>query len=115
MRALTNDGQPRFRLPCAEVLMPSCGSPVAAPRLRRQILVLLFGAAVTGCAGPRVQLRPQDQTGSHRIELGIAQRLPEVRLVQQARVISPLLDVSVRWVSRIPVGSVPPVGLLQCL
>jgi hypothetical protein len=115
MRALTNDGQPRFRLPCAAVLMPSCGSPVAAPRLRRQILVLLFGAAVTGCAGPRVQLRPQDQTGSHRIELGIAQRLPEVRLVQQARVISPLLDVSVRWVSRIPVGSVPPVGLLQCL
>jgi hypothetical protein len=59
MRALTNDGQPRFRLPCAEVLMPSCGSPVAAPRLRRQILVLLFGAAVTGCAGPRLQLRPK--------------------------------------------------------
>jgi hypothetical protein len=70
MRALANDGQPRFRLPCAEVLLPSCASPVAAPRLRRQILVLLFGA---------------------------------------------LPDVSVRLVSRIPVGSVPPVGLLQCL
>jgi hypothetical protein len=115
MRALANDGQPRFRLPCAEVLLPSCGCPVAAPRLRRQVLVLLFGAAVTGCAGPRPQLRPQDQTGSHRTELGIAQRLPEVRLVQRARVISPLPDVSVRLVSRIPVGSVPPVGLLQCL
>jgi hypothetical protein len=50
MPALANDGQPRFRLPCAEVLLPSCASPVAAPRLRRQILVLLFGAAVTGCA-----------------------------------------------------------------
>ena len=51
MRALVNDGQPRFRLPCAEVLLPSCARLVAAPRLRRQILVLLFGAAVTGCAG----------------------------------------------------------------
>ena len=115
MRALANDGQPRFRLSCAEVLLPSCGRPVAAPRLRRQILVLLFGAAVTGCAGPGPQLRPQDQTGSHRIKLGIAQRLPEMRLVQRARVISPLPDVSVRLVSRIPVGSIPPVGLLQSL
>jgi hypothetical protein len=28
MRALANDGRPRFRLPCAEVLLPSCASPV---------------------------------------------------------------------------------------
>ena len=70
---------------------------------------------MTGCAGPRPQLRPQDQTRSHRIELGIARRLPEVRLVQRARVISPVLDVPVGFVSRIPVGSVSPVGLLQCL
>ncbi len=25
MRALASDGQSRFRLPCAEVLLPSCG------------------------------------------------------------------------------------------
>jgi hypothetical protein len=52
MRALANDGQPRFRFPWAEIFLASCAGPVAAPRLRRQILVLLFGAAVTGCAGP---------------------------------------------------------------
>ena len=34
MRALANSGQPRFRLPCAEVLLPGRASPVAAPRLR---------------------------------------------------------------------------------
>jgi hypothetical protein len=28
MRALANDSQPRFRLPCAEVLLPSCASPI---------------------------------------------------------------------------------------
>ena len=105
MRALANDGQPRFRLPCAEVLLPSCASPVAAPGLRRQILVLLFGAAVTGCAGPRPQLRPQDQTGSHRIEFGIAQRLPEVRLVQRARVISPRLWKRCLLTESIPAAS----------
>jgi hypothetical protein len=68
-------------------------------------------------AAPPVGLRPGDRQDvphtrttavrpvSHPfLKLGIAQRLPEMRLVQRARVISPLPDVSVRLVSRIPVG-----------
>ena len=115
MRALADDSQPRFCLACSEVFPPSCMSPLLAPRLQRQRMVLFFRGAVTGCAGPRPQLCLQYQTGSHGIEFGVAQGLPEMRLVQRAGVVSSLSHVAVRLVNGVPVGSVTPVGLLQGL
>jgi hypothetical protein len=76
MRALANDGQPRFRLPCAEVLLPSCAGPLAAPRLRRQRLVLLFGAAVTGCAGPRPRPAPKTKPALTGLSSVLTTNLP---------------------------------------
>ncbi len=67
MRALADDSQPRFCLACSDVFPPSCMSPLLAPRLQRQRIVVFFSGAVTGCAGRGPQFCLQYQTGSHRI------------------------------------------------
>ena len=57
VRALPNDGQPRFHFPRSEVFPPSCSSPLAAPHLQRQGIIARSRATVTGCSRPGPQFR----------------------------------------------------------
>jgi hypothetical protein len=83
MRALANDGQPRFRLPCAEVLLPSCASPVAAPRLRRQIRAQGSRREHSGChrqcpqRGERPQVLPLRHRGLAAFRMGVELFVPK--------------------------------------
>ena len=63
--------------------------------------------------GPRPALSPVHHTGTHRIQLRIPQRFPQVLLVQRARIISPLPDMPGRMMTRIPIRGIPPLSVLQ--
>ena len=68
-----------------------------------------------GGARPRPKLSDRDHPGAYRIEFRITKRGPEMRLVERARVESPLPYVAGGTLAGVPIRRIAPVGVLQSL
>jgi hypothetical protein len=90
----TNHDQFRLALPSIQILTPASTRPSASPHLHRQPSLLRGPAAVDRSTGPRPPLSRVHHTGTHRIQLRIPQRFPQMLLVQRARIVSPLPDMA---------------------
>ena len=90
MSVPANREQFLFGLVLGEVLLPRGGIPSVLPEREVQPGGGRSRTAVGRGAGPRVIRGPENHPGAHRIQLGVPQRGPEMRLIQGAGVVSAL-------------------------
>src|SRR3984957_17482618 len=113
MRALTNGAQFGFAFSCGEISAPAARRPASLPLLHGQVPIGWKRGAMGCGAGPRPRLSLVHQTRPYRIELWIAQGLPQVRLVQRTGIVPALPDVTAGVMDGIPIRSISAVGVLQ--
>ena len=113
MSRLPHSHNLRLAFPSLKILPPARNAPPLLPFPHRHPVLRRSGSAVSRGARPGPGFSFHNQPRPHRIQLRIAQRLPQVRLVQRARIISSLPHMPARIVLPIPVSCVSTVGMLE--
>ena len=101
--------------PLAEKLPPLWRRPSLPPAVHMQHGIGISQPAVRRGARPWPLLRRLRHARPHRIQLHIAQRLPQMRLLQWTGVEPSLPHTPARRLLRVPVGGIASVGLLEAL